>query len=148
MARLPGVLSADSPEALLLMEGVNDLFGGDPSTISPMINALTQMVRQAQNLGVQVFLGTLLPERPGGSRSSALPLISAANDQIRQMAALEGAILVDLYQGFAGSPDPYIGDDGLHPTESGYGKIAELWFEVIRARLEVGAAPAVLSWRR
>ena len=50
--------------------------------------------------------------------------------------------LVDLYQGLGGSPDPYIDVDGLHPTEAGHRKIAEIFFDAIKATLELppGAA--------
>ena len=135
VGRLPGVLSRDNPQVLLLLEGINDLTGGNPNRVSPMVDALRQMVRQARNAGVQVFLATLTPERAGGSRASAAGLIDTANDQIRQTAASEGATLVDLYQGFNGSPDPFIGSDGLHPTVDGYIKIAQIFFSGIDARV-------------
>ena len=70
---------------------------------------------------------------------SAVALIPAANDQIRQIATAEGATLVDLYQGFNGNPDPYIGADGLHPTPAGYARIADIFFNGINAWLASGS---------
>src|SRR5258706_14620649 len=102
-----------------------------------MIDALRTMVRIAQGRGIRVFLATLTPERAGGFRAFAFDVIPAANDQIRQLAAAEGTTLVDLYAGFGGSPDPYIGFDGLHPNAAGYQKIAQLYFDAIRSKLEV-----------
>jgi hypothetical protein len=92
-----------------------------------------------------VFLATLIPGRPGQSRSGAVPLIPPTNDKIRQLASSESVTLVDLYQGFGGSPDPYIDVDGLHPNEAGYRRIAEIFFDGIRAALELqpGVASAV-----
>ena len=52
------------------------------------------------------------------------------------MAAAEGSVLVDLYQGFAGQTDTLLGPDGLHPSEGGYQKIAEMFYDAIRQRLE------------
>ncbi len=49
---------------------------------------------------------------------------------------------MDLYAGFDGSPDPYIGADGLHPNDLGYQRIAQLFFDVIRTSLELPAGVA------
>ena len=143
--RFPGVLGADNPEVVLLFEGVNDLAQGDQSQISVVIGNLRTMIQQAQGRGIRVFLGTLLPEIPGGSRTGPLPLIVPANDQIRMLAATQGATLVDLYQAFAGMERALIGVDGLHPNEMGYQKIGETFFNAVRTRLET--APT-LTWTR
>jgi len=141
IVRLPGVLAADRPDLLLLLEGVNDLSSGNPTTIQPMIDALRLMVRQGRNSGAQVVLATLLPERAGPgtpqARNGALPLINQANDQIRRAAVLEGATLIDLFQGLGGTPDPWIGSDNLHPNDTGYQKIAGLFFDLVRTQFEV-----------
>lgn len=141
IVRLPGVLAAERPDVLLLLEGVNDIATGNPSTIQPMIDALRLMVRQGRNSGAQVMLATLLPERAGpgtpSTRNGALPLLNQANDQIRRAATLEGATLVDVFQAMGGSPDPWIGSDGLHPNDDGYQKLSETFFDAIRARYEV-----------
>jgi lysophospholipase L1-like esterase len=102
-----------------------------------MIDDLRDMVRDAQARNIQVFLATLLPQRPGGSRANSPDLIPSANDRIRQMAANQGVPVVDLYQAFNGSPDPYIGADGLHPTEQGYQKVAQTFFDALSAALTV-----------
>jgi lysophospholipase L1-like esterase len=141
--RIGPVLDADRPEVLLLEEGVNDLLGGDPLKVDQVIEALRDMVHKAKSRGVRVFLATLLPGRPGQSRSGAVPLIPPTNEKIRQLASSEGVTLVDLYQGFGGIPDPYIDEDGLHPNEAGYRKIAEIFFDAIRATLEL--QPGVAS---
>lgn len=140
VVRLPETLSLDRPQVLLLMEGANDLMSGDPATVSPMADALATMVGDAQESGVQVFLATLPPERSGGLRAGASALITTANDRIRQLATSAGVTLVDVYQAMGGSPDPYIGDDGLHPTEAGYTKIAQTFFNAIVAALESPSA--------
>jgi lysophospholipase L1-like esterase len=147
LARLGAVLAADSPDVLLLVEGVNDLNSGGAAAMPAILNALRTMVRFARGRGIQVFVGTLLPQRPGASRAFAVGLIEPMNGQIRTMAAAEGAVLVDLYEGFGGSPDPWVGSDGLHPTEAGMGRIAELFFNTVRERLET-APVRTLRFRR
>lgn len=138
VARLPGVLSGDAPQVLLLLEGVNDLING--GSIASLVDGLKTMIRDARNRGIVVFLGTLLPERPGGLRSGHPELIVPANDEIRRLAAAEDATLVDLYQAFGGSPDPLIDADGLHPTAAGYKKMGETFLIAIRLRLDSTAA--------
>ena len=48
----------------------------------------------------------------------------------------ERVVLVDLYNGLGGTPAGSIGVDGLHPTETGYTKIANIWFEAIQHEYE------------
>jgi len=143
--RFAGVLSADNPEVVLLLEGVNDLAQGDQSQISVLVGSLRTMIQQGQGRGIRVCLGTRLPEVPGGSRTGALPLIVPANDQIRALAATQGATLVDLYQAFAGMERALIGVDGLHPNEMGYQRIGETFFNAVRMRLE---NVPTLTWTR
>ena len=70
-------------------------------------------------------------------------LIVPANTQIASMAASEGVPLVDLYQAFSGQLNTLLDEDGLHPSDAGYEKIAQTFYETIRQRLEV--QPAVLT---
>jgi lysophospholipase L1-like esterase len=144
--RLPGVLGADAPQVVLLMEGVNDLNADGAVGIPIVVDALRSMIRTARGRGVEVFIATLLPQRVGGSRAYTPELIRPVNDRIRAMAAGEAAVLVDLYQAFVGQEDVLLGADGLHPNEAGYQRVAETFFDAIRARLETaqglyGAGP-------
>jgi lysophospholipase L1-like esterase len=138
---LPRVLNQDAPEALLLQEGTNDLnfifFGGSPATqIGIIVNGLRTMIREGRGRGLPVFVGTLTPQRERACRGYAPAYVPAANDQIRALAASEGASLVDLYQAFGGVAGDLIGPDGLHPNEAGYQRIADAFFAAIRERLE------------
>jgi lysophospholipase L1-like esterase len=143
--RLPDELDAVRPEVLLLEEGINDLTGGLTSRIPTMIAALRDMVREAKSRrpDIVVLLATLPPTREGSPKgASAFPLIPEANARIRSLATSEGVTLVDLYEGFGGHADPYIDVDGLHPNALGYQKMAEIFFDVIRGRLEAPQDPA------
>jgi lysophospholipase L1-like esterase len=146
LARLPGALTRDQPEALLLLEGVNDLNNGRDAAIPRVVSGLRSMVRLARGRGVVVFLATLPPERPGGFRAGAPGSIILVNDQIRPMALAEGAILVDLFHEFEGRLETHIGPDGLHPNDAGYQLMAETFFAAIRARFET--APIVPTFTR
>ena len=139
--RLRAALAARTPDVMLFLEGINDInsFSHQSALIPSVIKAYRDMIREARQRGVQVFLGTLLPEDPAGCRGKAgFDLVAPANEQIKQMAASEGVILVDLYAAYAGVPGPYVPvEDGLHPNALGYQKIAQTFFDKIRAQLEV-----------
>jgi lysophospholipase L1-like esterase len=137
VSRLPGVLSEESPQVVLLQEGANDINQGrSPATIA---SELRSMVQSARGRGAKVYLGTLLPQQPqslGGCRGFGAMNVIAANTQIRSVAAAEGVTLVDLYQAFGGIPGDLIGPDGLHPNDAGYRRIAETFFTAIAQQLE------------
>jgi lysophospholipase L1-like esterase len=146
--RFTRALNEHNPEVVLLQEGVNDLhvfaIYGIPVNqgISRLVAALRAMSLEARGRGTQVFLATLLPQRPNGCRAFAVPprgtedLITPTNDLIRSMAAAEGLDLVDLYAVFDGHLDQYLAQDGLHPSDTGYAAIANAFFEAIRRKLE------------
>jgi len=141
-SRLRGVLTAQAPEVLLLLEGINDIHlpGNQASHIGPLVQTLRTMIRDAQSRKIRVFVGTLLPEDRCGCRAfdfvDGRNDIVTANDQIRAMVASEGAVLVDLHPGFAGQTATLLSFDGLHPNETGYGKMAEMFFDAIRQQME------------
>jgi lysophospholipase L1-like esterase len=136
MLRLPGVLNTNRPEVVLLLEGVNDL-GVVPNGPANAGRAIETMAQTVRARGARLFLATLPPSRPGGFRSVPNSLIMSLNSRIRLIAPSEGAVLVDVYPVFEADVTRYIGIDGLHPTEAGYQKLAELFFNAIRGDLEV-----------
>jgi lysophospholipase L1-like esterase len=137
-SRLPVALNAHRSEALLLMEGANDLNGGSQGgTLA--LDALTDMVRTARGRGMAVFLATLPPQRPGGARDAVARLIPAFNDSVRALASREGATLVDVNAAFAGDLS-LIGPDGLHPTAQGFEVMAQTFFNAIQQQLELPPA--------
>jgi lysophospholipase L1-like esterase len=139
--RFPDVLDDEKPDVVLLLDGANDLLaagnGGDPEDgISPIIGSLEEMLQSARRRHIPVMLATFPPQRRDGKRGAGAPAVPDLNDEIRRLAADEGATLVDLYNGLGGTPEGSIGVDGLHPTTSGYTKIAEIWFDAIRNKYE------------
>jgi lysophospholipase L1-like esterase len=131
--RLQHVFTTVRPEVVLLMEGVNDLSRYGEAGIEPAANALHWMTRYAQREGARVFLGTLLRQRPGAPKACCVALLEQFNSRVQRVAELNGAELVDLYSQVDLS---LIGSDGLHPTEAGHQRIAEVFFEAIRSSLE------------
>lgn len=133
-ARFPKVLTADLPDVVLIMEGVNGI-----STIGPEVSTehVRSMVETAKGWGVRVFVGSMVPTIPGRQRSQVAADLEAYNARLRRMAGEEGATFVDLYTPLVPEVLSVIGIDGLHPTEAGYRRLAQIYFDAIRTSLEV-----------
>jgi lysophospholipase L1-like esterase len=151
--RLPGILDSAEPEVLLLLHGFNDLLAAGRrdtfgSEIPRIAGELEDMVKIGRSHKATVLLATMPAMDASGCRGQGAPGVLEMNDAVRRVAADEGAALVDLYQGLGGSPAGVIGIDGLHPTEEGYTKMAQVWFDAIRREFErpstTGAAAPVL----
>lgn len=134
--RLPNVLANARPEAVLLLEGVNDLGALGTRGVTSASRAIDTMAREVRNRGARLFLATVPPTRATGTNAVPVSLVQALNAAIRTTARGENAVLVDVYSAIATDVNRYIGTDGLHPTEAGYRKIAETFFDAIRGDLE------------
>lgn len=133
-ARFVGTFSEAQPSVVLLFEGVNGLFGFGTD---PSIDALQYMIIESRARGARVFLATMLPTKPGGRNTQSVPLLELMNTKLRALATAEGAVLVNLYDPMLPDAATLIGTDGLHPTEAGYRKMADLFMAAIQADLEV-----------
>lgn len=136
LQRLQSVLNTYHPQALLLLEGINDLNGG--FGVNATISRLQTMVEIARLYNVTVIIAnmfqTYVTEDPndGHIRTNAADLIPSFNAGIQQIAqGQQNVFVVDLHHAFGGDRS-LVGGDGLHPSETGYARIA-LWF---RATIE------------
>jgi lysophospholipase L1-like esterase len=133
--RFPGVFDANRPEVVLLQEGANGLpqVGPDIST-----GVMRTMVQAAKNGGARVFVGSMIPQVAGRPRATTpVSETLAYNNTLQIMSTQEGVIFVDLYNPMLAEAAALIGSDGLHPTEAGYRRIADLFFAAIRRELEL-----------
>jgi lysophospholipase L1-like esterase len=134
-SRLSKILATSVPQVLILLEGINDVGGQLDAGITRAANAITSMTRDAKSRGFRVMIATEPPTR-AGIRSVPTQLVTTYNDRLRAIAAAEGVVLVDLYSGMVGDVARYIGVDGLHPTEAGYERMAELVYLSVRQNFE------------
>ncbi len=153
VVRFIGLVGTHLYTVVLIMEGSNDIFYGDPAGEQPAIDGLRVMLRYAKSQTVRPFIATIPPMNPNSAcipvcRSGGYALVNDLNDRIRTLAATEGVTLVDVNQAFAGNL-ALIGTDGLHPNADGYAKIAETFFKSITQTLEVPfSASGALNLRR
>lgn len=135
--RLASELSTYNPEVLLIMEGTNDLNGGE-SLVPEAIESLEDMIDMGVARGMEVFIATIPPIAPGGASNSTIPLVAPFNSQIRNLAARKWphVFLVDVFLALnADVPRYYVGDD-LHPTAEGHRLIGDTFYAAIRSALD------------
>ena len=130
-------LNSAQPQVVLLWHGHNDIPGGLDGAASSAASEMRVMVQTARSRGMTVFIGTMAPPRPNGNRTIGQIYIDDFNNRIRALAAQEGATVVDLYGGLLTDVTRYVGVDGLHLTEAGYARVADLFFQAIQANFEV-----------
>jgi lysophospholipase L1-like esterase len=149
--RLPGVLEADRPGALLLLDGYNDLLGSCrpqdattaqcAATTTDVVAGIRKMIQTAKTPGygiTYVFVSTLTPPGPyisGKDHRIAGTAIVQTNTKLASMVRAEGAILVDPYPAFIGHETEYVADDGLHLRRAGYQALAETFFAAIKGTI-------------
>lgn len=148
-ARFSALMAARRPQGVLLLEGINDLNAG--RSVSATVAAVTQMIDLARLYNATVLVGTMFQtcfsENPftGRVRLNSTDLIVPFNTALR--AAVAGRLnvyVVDLYASFGNGNclsdrgTNYVGDDGLHPSPSGYSRIASTFAQAVRDRFVVG----------
>ncbi len=142
-SRLARSISETSPELLLLMEGANDLNTIIPPAINAGVDAtvaaMEDMVRDATGRSIPVLVATLPAQRP--PKGGAVDFLPRYNDGLKTMASKKGATIVDIN---ALLSPTLIGQDGLHPSEPGYQRMAEIFLDSIRQQYEVSPPTALL----
>ena len=131
--RFPSVYDSTRPEVVLIQEGANGLpqVGPDIST-----GVMRTMVQHAKAGGSRVFVGSMIPQVPGRPRATTpTSELLAYNNTLQLMSQQEAVVYVDLYNQMLAEAATLIGSDGLHPTEAGYSRIAEIFLEAIKREL-------------
>ena len=131
--RLPDAIKNGTPQVLLLMEGANDISFFGRRGVTRVAIALEDMIKDAHRRGLVVFVGTLPRQRAGGRNAFGAEFVEELNVQIRKTALEEGATVVDVYPQLDLS---FVGEDGLHLTEAGYTRLAEIFAAAIRQSFE------------
>ena len=131
----------DGADTVIIQQGINDIIHpvgeqinvfrpmSDLPTAEELIEGLKAYIRQARDMGYQVYVGTLLPM--GGWRTDApfrQELRHAYNHFIRTTHLIDGYIDFDLALRDPARPDyflpAYDSGDHLHPSKAGYERMA------------------------
>ncbi len=132
-----GTGKTNVPQIVLMHLGTNDL--GHDHPISQIIADLGSLIDhfRARNPNVAILLAQIIP----GSGHDWCSLVPALNAEIPGLAALKSTLaapvmVVDMYTDY----DPLVDNDFhngdyVHPTYSGYAKMAARWMEAIQKYL-------------
>ncbi len=140
--RLPGVLAQHTPEALLLLDGANDLLGKPNSATTQYIaGKLRDMIRSARTRmpTIRILLANFPPQYHGTipyDRGAGADFVPELNQRIADVARSENVVLVDLYSPMVPNLKQNIGQDGLHPTIQGFTVMADIFNTAITQQFE------------
>jgi len=131
----------DGADAVIIQQGINDIIHpvgtevnvfrpmSDLPTVEELIEGLKTYIAQAQEMGLKVYVGTLIPM--GGWRTDApfrQEMRHAYNDFIRTTDLIDGCIDFDKALRDPDRPDwflpKYDSGDHLHPSKKGYERMA------------------------
>lgn len=146
LALMPSLLTADRPDAVLLLTGYNNLTmpcAPGQATSPPCRDAIDfvafgvrDCIRRAKesSIGVKyIFVSTLTPPGATGAKRIDRDAIIEVNRRIRLMIASERVTLVDSYPVFVGHESEYVSPDGLHLLPPGYQALADTFFAAIKS---------------
>jgi len=147
-SRFSSLVAAQRPQVVLLLEGINDLNNG--AGVTATVAALQQMVELARVYSATVMVGTMFQTcysvnpYTGRVRTNSTDLIVPFNSAVRSMVAGRfNVYVVDIYAAFGTNNCGFeqginlVGEDGLHPSPSGYNAIASAFGAAIRDKLAV-----------
>ena len=131
----------DGADAVIIQQGINDIIHpvgeevnvfrpmSDLPTVEELIDGLKTYIAQAREMGLKVYVGTLIPM--GGWRTDApfrQEMRHAYNDFIRTTDLIDGCIDFDKALRDPEKPDwflpEYDSGDHLHPSTKGYERMA------------------------
>lgn len=129
-ANITGWLQATSPRTVLLHIGTNDVLqnynlSGAPGRLSALLDRITAAAPSAE-----VFVATIIPLSNSGQETAARAYNAAIPGIVQSKAGAGKHVhLVDMHSALT-TADLI---DGIHPTATGYDKMAATWFTALSA---------------
>jgi lysophospholipase L1-like esterase len=129
--RFNDLLVSLAPQTVILLMGTNDLNAN--ASVNLTAGEMRNMIRDAKTRNVIPFLSTLPRMVPGGHRAIHPELVVPYNNALANVASAEAVTLIDVFPHIT---EQFITPDGIHITEAGNQRLAEIYFEALRARFE------------
>jgi lysophospholipase L1-like esterase len=129
-ANITGWLHTTSPHAVLLHIGTNDVLqnfnlSGAPGRLSTLVDHITASVPNAE-----VFVATIIPLANSGQEANARTYNATIPGMVQsKVNAGKHVHLVDMHSALTAADLT----DGIHPTATGYDKMAAAWFNALRS---------------
>lgn len=151
-ARIGDSLARQRPAYTLIHYGTNDWNKCKSPEICNPISAenLRSMVQQVKQTGGLPVLATVIPVNVGFNENAPPQrneYVESLDRLVRDVAAQEGALLVDLERAFyraAGNDLSQLFTDHVHPNDRGYQIMADEFFRAISTA--AGGAASAASW--
>jgi lysophospholipase L1-like esterase len=140
LADTDGSVRTFQPDIILLLTGTNNVAQSETSSISGQLRNLLSDI-SAQDPNAWVIISTIPPMNPNASAApSGVALwtkqVPQANAQIKVIAAqFPRTTLIDFYSAAVANIGANIGSDAIHLSVTGYGVLANLWYNAITAHL-------------
>ncbi len=133
LTRFRSVLATRRPQAVLLLEGINDL----ANDISPSrtVAGLRQLLDAAAAANTPVIIATMYQtyeevDPDGGARPNGAPYVPEFNAELRRMAVgRQNVSVIDLYNRM--NSRNMVGTDGVHLTDAGFSAMASAFLFAI-----------------
>jgi len=139
LERFKLMLTNRRPQAVLLLEGINDLNNDVP--VTDVATALRRMVDASLNVGVPVVLATMyqtyaVTDPTGIYRPNGADTVPLLNTEIKKIPA--GRLNVHIVDLYPLMNDPsYVGADGIHTTDAGFEIMATAFLSKIETAFPV-----------
>lgn len=142
-SRIQREITTHRPQAVLLLEGINDMGGAGRSALDTA-RAVERIVNTITANHIPVLVATMMQTyescnpNTGVCRDNARHLIVPFNEELtRRLRGRPNVHIVDLYAAFGNNPINLMGGDGLHPNEQGYQVMAEAFGQQIVAAFPI-----------
>jgi lysophospholipase L1-like esterase len=139
LSRFRSLLTSRRPEAVLLLEGINDL--SNDFTPTRVATALFQLVDAATALGIPVVVATMYQtyaevDPDGHYRPNGADVVPLFNAEVRRLATGRLNVhLLDLEPLMRNRS--YVGADGIHLTDAGFEVMAAAFLQRVEAAFPV-----------
>jgi lysophospholipase L1-like esterase len=137
-ARIPGVMSRESPAYTLILYGTNDWNDqrcqNAPADQCATIDNLASIVDYVKRVASIPVLATLPPTNPALAPRERTEWNSQLNVLIKSLAQSRGAIVADLFAAFPNtipSDLPRYFSDDIHPNDQGYALVAQAFLKAL-----------------
>lgn len=130
---LPGVVTTPNPHIILLLAGTNNRSGAASSAAQKLGTMIDQIVAAAPKALLAVAQIIPIPDNAtdqafGPAYNALIPGVVA-----QRASAGHHVIVVDQYTGFQVST--MISSDNIHPNQTGYNQIGDVWYAAIKSYL-------------
>jgi len=140
-ANIDGWMASANPSIVMLMIGTNDILHSQYTGASTRLSALIDQICADLPAGGKLYVSTI-PTLGSTTYGSYITLVDQYNADIpgivqSKVAAGKPVYLVDMHSVISASDL----SDEIHPSEAGYAKMGNAWYDIIKSNLTGGGTP-------